>query len=131
MHFRSSALAILTLVVFIFLLPSLIFSQNCKKTCGDQLLRYPFGSGPGCGDPRIQKYITCNDAQQKLTFTSHTGSYTIDIIDYNNNVLYIHDSFMSTCSFTQPSRGFGLDWDAPFTFIDDNARLFYSFITSL
>ncbi|GMP94199.1 hypothetical protein CsSME_00043739 [Camellia sinensis var. sinensis] len=27
---------------------------------------------------------------------------------------------MSTCSCSQPSKGFGLDWDAPFSFHDDN-----------
>ncbi|KAL5725540.1 hypothetical protein ACHQM5_008675 [Ranunculus cassubicifolius] len=109
----------LLLFISIIFLPLLISSQPCKKSCGDQPIRYPFGSGPGCGDPRIEKYITCND-QQTLTFTTHTGTYTISSIDYNNQILYIRDPLMSTCSETQPSRGFSLDWDAPFTFHDDN-----------
>ncbi|KAF8378362.1 hypothetical protein HHK36_029701 [Tetracentron sinense] len=110
----------ITLLPFIFLifLPSLVSSQACKKSCGNQPIRYPFGTGPGCGDPRFQKYVTCNE--QKLTITTHTGSYPIDTIDYNNQVLNIQDPSMSTCSSTQPSKGFGLDWDAPFTFLDDN-----------
>ncbi|KAL5722479.1 hypothetical protein ACHQM5_005995 [Ranunculus cassubicifolius] len=101
------------------LLPSLVSSQACKKLCGNQPIRYPFGTGPGCGDPRFQKYVTC-DSEQKLVLNTHTGCYTIDSIDYNNHVLYIQDPSMSTCSSTQPSKGFGLDWDAPFTFHDDN-----------
>ncbi|PIA62396.1 hypothetical protein AQUCO_00200414v1 [Aquilegia coerulea] len=117
MKLRSSSISLLSFIFLIFL-PSLISSQACKKSCGNQLIRYPFGSGPGCGDPRFQKYVTCD--QQKLILNTHSGCYTIDNIDYNNHVLYIQDPSMSTCSSTQPSKGFGLDWDAPFTFMDDN-----------
>lgn len=106
--------------MFIILFPSLISSQTCKKTCGDQKLRYPFGSGQGCGDPRFQKYITCDHDQQKLILSTHTGTYTINTIDYNNLIIYIQDPSMSTCSSSQPSSGFGLDWDAPFTFLENN-----------
>ncbi|KAL0336266.1 UNVERIFIED_CONTAM: hypothetical protein Sradi_4838500 [Sesamum radiatum] len=103
--------------VFIIFLPSLISSQTCQKTCGKIPIKYPFGTGPGCGDPRFQPYVTCS--QQQLTFSTHTGCYTITSIDYNNQVIYISDPTMSTCSCTQPSKGFGLDWDAPFSFSDD------------
>ncbi|KAF8390305.1 hypothetical protein HHK36_024830 [Tetracentron sinense] len=113
----SSSITLLLFISLIFFLPS-VSSQACKKTCGNQPIQYPFGSGPGCGDPRFQKYVTCN--QEKLTLTTHTGSYPVDTIDYNNQALYIQDPSMSTCSATQPSKGFGLDWNAPFTFLDDN-----------
>ncbi|KAJ4711232.1 Wall-associated receptor kinase [Melia azedarach] len=99
-------------------LPFLVSSQTCQRTCGQIPLKYPFGSGPGCGDPRFQKYVTCND--QKFTFTTHTGCYPVTNIDYTNHVIYITDPSMSTCACTQPSKGFGLDWDAPFSFHDDN-----------
>ncbi|KAG6713181.1 hypothetical protein I3842_05G139400 [Carya illinoinensis] len=106
--------------LFIFLLtniPSLISAQTCQRTCGKQILKFPFGSDPGCGDPRFQQYVTCN--QQNLVLTTHTGSYPVTAIDYAKQVIYITDPSMSTCSCTQPSKGFGLDWDAPFTFHDD------------
>ena len=105
-------------IYLILLLPTLISSQYCQRTCGNLHLKYPFGSGPGCGDPRFHPYVTCS--QEKLTLTTHTGCYTITAIDYNIKVLYITDPSMSTCSCAQPSKGFGLDWNAPFSFDDNN-----------
>ncbi|XP_026435019.1 uncharacterized protein LOC113332725 [Papaver somniferum] len=107
-------------LIFITFLPLLITSQTCEKLCGDQKLRYPFGSAQGCGDPRFQKFIKCDRAQQKLMLNTHTGTYPITTIDYDNLIIYIQDPSMSTCSSSQPSKGFGLDWDAPFTFLDSN-----------
>ncbi|PON67455.1 Wall-associated receptor kinase [Parasponia andersonii] len=108
----------------LLLLPSMTSSQTCRRSCGKLSLKFPFGSGPGCGDPRFQQYVTCNiidDHQEQLTFTTHTGSYQVTAIDYANQVLYISDPSMSTCSCinTQPNKGFGLDWEAPFSFHDD------------
>lgn len=110
-------------IIIQFFLISLIFfsslnsSQTCQNSCGKQSIKYPLGTGLGCGDPRFQTYVTCN--QDQLTFTTHTGSYPITSIDYNNQVIYIADPSMSTCSCTQPSKGFSLDWNAPFSFHDN------------
>ncbi|XP_030553381.1 wall-associated receptor kinase-like 15 isoform X1 [Rhodamnia argentea] len=102
----------------LFLIPS-TSAQTCRTACGKQSLRYPFGSGPGCGDPRYQSRTTCDEAQQELTLTTHTGCYPVTAIDYAAQVIYISDPTMSTCACSQDSRGFGLDWDAPFS-IHDN-----------
>ncbi|XP_021830725.1 wall-associated receptor kinase 3 [Prunus avium] len=104
--------------IFIFLLPSSISSQICQRSCGKFPLKFPFGSDLGCGDPRFHQYVSCS--QGNLMFTTHRGSYPVTNIDYTNKVMYISDPSMSTCSCTQPSKGFGLDWDAPFSFQDDN-----------
>ncbi|KAL8142367.1 hypothetical protein V2J09_015399 [Rumex salicifolius] len=108
----------LLLFLILLSLPITTFSQLCQKFCGTIPLKYPFGSGSGCGDHRFQKYISCNQGQ--LTFATHTGCYPITSIDYSNDVLYITDPTMSTCFTTEPSKGFGLDWDAPFTFHDSS-----------
>ncbi|XP_047959284.1 wall-associated receptor kinase 3 [Salvia hispanica] len=102
--------------ILIIILPYLVSSQTCQNTCGQVPIKYPFGTGAGCGEPRYTPYVTCTGEQ--LTFTTHTGCYTITTIDYSNQVMYISDPTMSTCSCTQPSKGFGLDWDAPFSFHD-------------
>ncbi|XP_027095908.2 wall-associated receptor kinase-like 20 [Coffea arabica] len=102
-------------MLIVYVQPAL--GQACQKTCGSIPIKYPFGTGPGCGDPRFQSYVTCN--QQQLTFSTHTGCYPVTSIDYNNQVLYITDPSMSTCSCSQPSKGFSLDWNAPFSFRDD------------
>ncbi|MBA0798806.1 hypothetical protein Gohar_009364 [Gossypium harknessii] len=114
---HHSSITLLPLLSLIFL-PSLVLSQACQRTCGNLPIKFPFGTGPGCGDPRFQQYVTCD--QQKLTLTTHTGNYPITNIDYSNQVIYISDPSMSTCGCSQPSKGFGLDWDAPFSFTDDN-----------
>ncbi|KAI3993306.1 hypothetical protein MKX01_010049 [Papaver californicum] len=118
-------------LIFITFLPLLISSQTCEKLCGDQKLRYPFCSAQGCGDPRFQKFIKCDRAQQKLMLNTHTGTYPIATIDYDNLIIYIQDPSMSTCSSSQPSKGFevispnegynpGYIFNFPFTFLDSN-----------
>ncbi|XP_052173518.1 wall-associated receptor kinase 3 [Diospyros lotus] len=115
MKLRASSMAAI-FTISLILVPYCVSSQTCRKTCGKQPLQYPFGSAAGCGDPRFQKYITCS--QDQLTLSTHSGCYPVTSIDYPNQVLYITDPSMSTCSCTNPSKGFGLDWDAPFSFAD-------------
>uniref|UniRef100_A0A7C9EUS4 non-specific serine/threonine protein kinase n=1 Tax=Opuntia streptacantha TaxID=393608 RepID=A0A7C9EUS4_OPUST len=103
------------LLLLVALLPP-SYPQVCQRFCGDIPLRFPFGGGPGCGDPRFTKYLSCN--QRQLTFTTHSGSYIVTNVDYPNAVIQISDPSMSTCLCAQPSRGFSLDWDAPFSFDD-------------
>ncbi|PKI56185.1 uncharacterized protein LOC116211396 [Punica granatum] len=117
-NFRHSPLPLLSFIFHLILSIPPISSQMCLRDCGGMPLRYPFGSGPGCGDLRFQRYVTCKDG--KLTLTTHTGSYPITNIDYSSQVAYLSDPSMSTCDCSQPSKGFSLDWDAPFSFQDDN-----------
>lgn len=99
--------------------PTIVSSLACQKICGSQVIEYPFGTGPGCGDPRFQPHVTCNAQQQVLTFATHTGCYPVTSVDYQTQVIYISDPSLSTCSCTRTSPGFGLDSDAPFSFHDD------------
>ncbi|KAJ8424825.1 hypothetical protein Cgig2_013020 [Carnegiea gigantea] len=116
-HRLPLSLLLLLLLLLLALLPP-SYSQVCQRFCGDIPLRYPFGGGPGCGDPRFTKYVSCN--QRQLIFTTHTGSYVVTNIDYPNAIIYILDPTMSTCLCAQPSKGFSLDWDAPFSFDDSS-----------
>ncbi|CAL9214410.1 unnamed protein product [Arabidopsis halleri] len=116
---RSSSSSFFFFLFFFFLLSSHVSSQACQKTCGQIPIKYPLGTGSGCGDPRFTRYITCDPDQQTLTLTTHTGCYPISSVDYAKQEIYVTDPSMSTCACTRPSHGFGLDWDAPFSFHDD------------
>ncbi|CAN8305650.1 unnamed protein product [Cochlearia groenlandica] len=110
----------LTFLGFLFFTSSSnVSSQGCQKTCGQTPIKYPLGTGSGCGDPRFTRDITCDQDQQALTLTTHTGRYSITSVDYSKQVIYVTDTSMSTCACTRPSNGFGLNWDAPFSFHDD------------
>lgn len=115
---HSSSLFLFILFIFFFL-SSQVCSQACLKTCGQIPIKYPLGTGSGCGDSRFTRYIKCDPDQQTLTLTTHTGCYPITSVDYTKQIIYVTDSSMSTCACTRPSQGFGLDWDAPFSFHDD------------
>ncbi|XP_041005755.1 uncharacterized protein LOC121250645 [Juglans microcarpa x Juglans regia] len=87
----------------------------CKGTCGSVQVKYPFGTGTGCGSPRFQPYVTCKSDEDQLVFTTHTGSYPITSISYTTSTLIISPSDMSTCiSMRQCSSSLGVDWASPF-----------------
>ncbi|KAM1068373.1 hypothetical protein ACFX2A_000349 [Malus domestica] len=92
-------------------------SPACNPTCGSLQLKYPFGTGPGCGSPIFQSYITCTftNNQQLLLLTTHTGLYPITSISYSTQTITLTPSSMFNCTSMQPSlSNFGLDWASPF-----------------
>ncbi|XP_027367124.1 wall-associated receptor kinase-like 20 [Abrus precatorius] len=106
-------LTIFTLLFFIFIFPSTPTSPiACHDTCGSIQVKYPFGTGPGCGSPLFSPYITCTSNQ--LILKTHTGSYPITSISYTTSTLTLTPPNMSTCTNMQTSPNFGLDWTSPF-----------------
>ncbi|EEF50747.1 conserved hypothetical protein [Ricinus communis] len=95
-------------------------SQNgtCYDTCGTIPVKFPFGTGFGCGHPEFARYVRCNSGA--LEFSTGTGIYTISSIDYPSNTLIVEDPLMSTCSSMQNSGSFSLDRASPFTLTGDN-----------
>ncbi|KAJ0040988.1 hypothetical protein Pint_27592 [Pistacia integerrima] len=91
-----------------------IFAINpaCRTTCGSIDVKYPFGTGYGCGSPRFYPYVTC--PKDHLLLNTHTGSYPITSISYTTSALTITPPSMSTCSSMQQSPNIGLDWASPF-----------------
>ncbi|CAN6485104.1 unnamed protein product [Victoria cruziana] len=105
-----------TAITFVLLLSCITLTSvagTCSNRCGSLDVKYPLGTGPGCGDPRFRSSISCLN-QQQLIFSTHTGSYPIKSIDYSKSTITILDPGMSTCSFMKSSPNFGLDWTAPF-----------------
>ncbi|KAJ6726635.1 WALL-ASSOCIATED RECEPTOR KINASE 3-LIKE [Salix purpurea] len=91
---------------------------TCHDTCGTISVKYPFGSGFGCGHPDFSRYVRCNAGT--LEFSTGTGIYSVTEIDYSSGTLIIRDPFMSTCSSMQNSGSFSLDRASPFTLTGDN-----------
>ncbi|KAL4186557.1 hypothetical protein AMTRI_Chr09g14670 [Amborella trichopoda] len=107
----------LNLILFLLATPfsaseSTPTSWPCQDHCGSLPVRYPLGTGPGCGDPRFAASVSCKNNQ--FLFTTHTGSYPILSIDYAQSRMLVSDPRMSTCMAMQSSSGFALDWAAPF-----------------
>ncbi|KAJ7945417.1 Wall-associated receptor kinase-like [Quillaja saponaria] len=90
----------------------------CRNTCNSLQIKYPFGTGPGCGSPLFHPYITCTSSGggggDQLILKTHTGSYPITSISYTTSTLTINPPYMSTCTSMQNSPNLGLDWASPF-----------------
>lgn len=91
---------------------------TCHDTCGTIPIKFPFGSGFGCGHPDFARYIKCSSGT--LQFSTGTGVYTISTIDYPSSTVIVTDPFMSTCSSMQNSGSFSLDKASPFTITEDD-----------
>ncbi|KAL5822173.1 hypothetical protein ACOSQ3_024055 [Xanthoceras sorbifolium] len=87
---------------------------SCLTSCGSLQLKYPFGSGSGCGSMRFHPYVTCAQPSNQLLLTTHSGSYPITSISYSTSTLTITPPYMSTCTSMQQSPDLGLDWASPF-----------------
>ncbi|TKY58589.1 Wall-associated receptor kinase 20 [Spatholobus suberectus] len=100
-------------------LPIIPVNGTCRSTCGTIPVRYPFGTGFGCGHPAFSRYIKCNFGTT-LQYTTRTGTYTIASIDYPSSTVIVTDPFMSNCSEMQNSGSFSLDETGPFTLAKEN-----------
>ncbi|XXG67065.1 hypothetical protein AAC387_Pa06g0495 [Persea americana] len=86
---------------------------SCKNKCGSLPIKYPLGTGFGCGSTLFQSSLSCTQSEQ-LLLTTHTGCYPITSISYSTSTLTLSPPLMSTCSSMHPSPNFGLDWATPF-----------------
>ncbi|PSS26570.1 Wall-associated receptor kinase-like [Actinidia chinensis var. chinensis] len=94
---------------------TLALEPACRTKCGQLEVKYPLGTGKGCGSPRFHPYVTCAPGADQLLLTTHTGSYPITSISYTTSTLTITPSSMSTCTAMLPSiSNLGLDWASPF-----------------
>ncbi|XP_077247416.1 wall-associated receptor kinase-like 20 [Tasmannia lanceolata] len=105
-----------TLSIFFFTLftptRTLATLPACQPNCGPLPLKYPLGTGYGCGSPLFYPSLSC--ANDQLLLTTHTGSYPITSLSYPTSTLTVTPPQMSTCSSMQCSSNFGLDWNGPF-----------------
>ncbi|MCO5569842.1 hypothetical protein L7F22_023556 [Adiantum nelumboides] len=108
----------LLIIIALLLLPSISWAWTCESSCGGIPLSYPFGSGWNCGSPSFQPYVNCT--HNKLLFYTPTGTYSVQSIDYINDVMIVVDLQMSNCNAMGLSGAFGLPIGAPFAFASFN-----------
>ncbi|XP_042404217.1 uncharacterized protein LOC121994138 [Zingiber officinale] len=112
-------LFLLLLLLHLIFLPRSDSSAACSTKCGSLDVRYPFGTGFGCGAPNFFPAVTCDgdsDSNRQLTLNTHVGKYPITSISYSASTVTVMPPLMSTCATMHPagSPAFGLDWSAPF-----------------
>ncbi|XP_043705078.1 wall-associated receptor kinase-like 15 [Telopea speciosissima] len=90
----------------------------CSDTCGSIPVKYPFGTGLGCGNPDFGRYIKCKAG--KLQFSTSSGAYTVSSIDYQTQTVILSDPLMSTCNSMQNSGSFRLDSSSPFNIVTED-----------
>ncbi|KAF6148716.1 hypothetical protein GIB67_019324 [Kingdonia uniflora] len=89
-------------------------ASSCQDKCGSLSVKYPLGTGYGCGSPRFYPYVSCSSTGDQLLFATHTGSYPITSVFYDTSTLIVTPPRMSNCSSMQASSNLGLDWPSPF-----------------
>ncbi|KAK7830284.1 hypothetical protein CFP56_028375 [Quercus suber] len=96
-------LRILTLLLLqLQILPTLTLSP-CRTSCGNVAIKYPFGLDDGCGAPQFRHMFNCTT---DLFFTTPSGVYKVQSIDYDKKTMVVYDPAMSTCSILQPHHDF-------------------------
>ncbi|KAG2721219.1 hypothetical protein I3760_02G071600 [Carya illinoinensis] len=95
-------------ILTIFLLqalPTLTSLSLCRTSCGNIPIKYPFGLDDGCGAPQFRHMFHCTN---DLFFSTPSGIYKVESIDYDKKTMVIYDPAMSTCSILQPHHDFVL-----------------------
>ncbi|KAJ7943343.1 Wall-associated receptor kinase-like [Quillaja saponaria] len=114
----SCILLLLSLLNSVFAALPIIPVSTCQNICGTIPVRFPFGTGFGCGHPSFAKYIKCSSGT--LQFSTGTGVYSVSSIDYPSSTIIVTAPFMSNCSSLQNSGSFSLDKASPFILTKDN-----------
>lgn len=121
----NTPILLILLLSIIPSLPSIPLDGTCRDACGTVAVKFPFGSGPGCGHPDFSPYVQCSPDGTTLHFSAARGgaaTYPIASIDYAARTLVVADPLMSTCAAMQDSGGFSLgrSGGGPITAAPDN-----------
>ncbi|KAG9439093.1 hypothetical protein H6P81_019258 [Aristolochia fimbriata] len=105
--------------------------EYCRDRCGSIPIKYPLGSGLGCGHPELSPYIRCTDDDGgALQVDTRSGVYAVTAVDYPSSTLTLADPLMSTCAAMRDSGGFSLDPAAPFRLLPRDRFLLLGCSTS-
>lgn len=126
--YSHSLYIIVTLLTLPFL--SIVKSQasDCRTSCGDIPINYPFGIDDGCGSPYYRHILVCSNSGQ-LELRTPSGRYPIRSLSYSDPHILVTDPFMWHCqdgNNFRPTRPFSLDTSTHFSLSSQNDYLFFN-----
>ncbi|KAL1834351.1 hypothetical protein ACET3Z_004002 [Daucus carota] len=118
------------LLLSILTFPSLIKAQSsqCRTSCGDIPIYYPFGIDDGCGSPYYRHILVCSDSGS-LELRTPSGRYPVRNVSYSDPHILVSDPFMWNCQDGdnfRPTRPFSLDSSTHFSLSRQNDYLFFN-----
>ncbi|XP_051114967.1 uncharacterized protein LOC127240365 isoform X2 [Andrographis paniculata] len=102
--------------------------RQCRTSCGEIPIKYPFGIDDGCGSPYYRRILVCTDSME-LQLRTPSGRYPIKNISYSDPHLLVADPFQWTCrdgDRFRPARPFSLDTSTHFRLSPHNDYLFFN-----
>ncbi|KAL7213566.1 hypothetical protein ACSBR2_016150 [Camellia fascicularis] len=124
----SSSLFILIIqLIFPFLTLTSAQSSQCRTSCGNIPINYPFGIDDGCGSPYYRHILVCTSGQLQLRTPS--GKYPVRSVSYSDPHILVSDPFMWNCldgDNFRPTRPFSLDTSTHFSLSPQNDYLFFN-----
>ncbi|KAH6775617.1 wall-associated receptor kinase galacturonan-binding protein [Perilla frutescens var. hirtella] len=103
-------------------------SSQCRTSCGQIPINYPFGVDDGCGSPYYRRILVCSDSGD-LEFRTPSGRYPVRNISYSDPHILVADPSMWSCSdgaAFRPTRAFSLDSSTHFRVSPQNDYLFFN-----
>ncbi|KAJ7946319.1 Wall-associated receptor kinase-like [Quillaja saponaria] len=103
-------------------------SSNCRTSCGNIPINYPFGIDDGCGSPYYRHILACSDSG-KLELRTPSGRYPVRNVSYSDPHILVTDPFMWNCQDGdqfRPTRPFSLDTSTHFSLSSQNEYLFFN-----
>ncbi|KAL6553462.1 hypothetical protein OROGR_007304 [Orobanche gracilis] len=103
-------------------------TSQCRTSCGQIPINYPFGVDDGCGSPYYRHILLCSESGQ-LQLRTPSGRYPIQNISYSDPHIIVTDPFMWVCqdgNDFRPVRPFSLDTSTRFRMSPQNDYLFFN-----
>ncbi|KAL0328459.1 UNVERIFIED_CONTAM: hypothetical protein Scaly_2278500 [Sesamum calycinum] len=123
-----SFLILLPLLTLHLLTSTQAKTSQCRTSCGQIPINYPFGIDDGCGSPYYRHILVCSDSGQ-LELRTPSGRYPVRNVSYTDPHILVYDPFLWNCqdgNNFRPARPFSLDTSTHFRLSPQNDYLFFN-----